>query len=284
MRLPPRFWAISIFLLSLWLCIPRVNAQPYFTVYPTEGSVDTDIFLQIRGLPGTGFYEVYYLYIFWDDILLGTFPDNSQTYDHYFDTHFSPPNRDNYASLGNHTVYFKVWNAGRNAVFINATFDFTIIEYVPCPEYLALNATYYNLLAEYETLSMNYTSLLADYGSLLIDHTSLLDDYDSLLSNYSSLHLSFLSLSADSSSLTQSYSQLQSNYNSLKTNYDSLKALHDNLKANLDSLESNNSNLATSYDALIRELIFTRTLSYLFAATTMVLVATTVYFAFRKPK
>ncbi|HKZ94760.1 MAG TPA: hypothetical protein VJ249_09320 [Candidatus Bathyarchaeia archaeon] len=266
---------VGIFvLLSLVLTVPRVNAQPYFAVYPTEGNVNTDIFLQIRGLPGTGFYEVYYLYIFWDDILLGTFPDNSQTYNHYFDTHFSPPNSGSYSALGNHTVYFEVWNAGRGTMFINATFDFTITEYLPCPEYLAMNATYYELLG-------NYTNLLANYNSLFVNYTALLADYNSLSTNYNNLFKSYDSLAKHYSSLNSTYDELTDNYGGLQASYDSLKTNFDRLESDYNSLKSNNSNLTTSYDALVGELVSTRNLSYIFITTTLIFVATTVFFAAR---
>lgn len=248
---------------SLVLVLPEVNAQPYFAVYPTEGNVTTDIFLQIRGLPSTQFYEYYYLYIFWDDFLLGVFPDNSGTYNHYFDTHFSPPNSGNYSALGNHTVYFEVWNAGRNAIFINATFVFKITEYFPCPEYVALNATYYSLLG-------NYSSLLDDYNTLLADYNELLDDHNSLSTNYNDL--------------LGSYDSLTNHYDSLNSSYYDLKSDYDMLRSDFNSLESNNAELTTSYNALIGELSSARNLSYVFITTTMILIAMTVYFAVRKPK
>jgi len=269
---------VGIFvLLSLVFVLPTVNAQPYFAVYPTEGNVNTDIFLQIRGLPGTQFYEAYYLYIFWDDILLGTFPDNSQTYDHCFDTHFSPPNRGNYSALGNHTVYFEVWNQGRSAMFINATFVFTITEYFPCPEYLALNATYYELLG-------NYTNLLANYNSLFANYTVLLADYNSLSTDYNDLFKSFDSLAKHYGSLNSSYDELTANYGSLKASYDFLKTNFDRLESDYNSLNSNNSNLTTSHNNLIGELAFTRKLSFIFVATTMILIGITIYYAIRKSK
>ena len=247
----------------LALVLPKVNAQPYFAVYPTEGNVTTDIFLQIRGLPGTGFYEYYYLYIFWDDILLGVFPDNSGTYEHFFDTHFSPPNSGNYSALGNHTVYFEVWNANRNAMFINATFAFTITEYFPCPEYVVLNATYHSLLGNYSSLLENYNTLLADYNELLDDHNSLSTNYNDLLDSYDSL--------------ANHYDSLNSSYYELKSNYDVLKS-------DVNSLESNSENLTSSYNTLASEMNSVRNLSYIFTATTLVLIVTTVYFAMRKPK
>ena len=261
---------VFFIVLSLVFVLPRVNAQPYFSVYPTEGNVNTDIFLQIRGLPGTGFYEYYYLYIFWDDILLGVFPDNSGTYEHFFDTHFSPPNSGNYSALGNHTVYFEVWNNGRTAMFINATFVFTITEYFPCDEWLALNATYTSLLASYSdilndynslladhntlqanynNLQNNYNSLLADYNNLLSSYNALASDYDSLSSNYYELESSYENLSSTYSDLLAVYSQLQSNYDGLQGSYDSLSADLNTLQALYSSLLTNYTNLQADYDS-----------------------------------
>ncbi|MEM3703358.1 MAG: hypothetical protein QXX79_02905 [Candidatus Bathyarchaeia archaeon] len=257
--------------------MPKVNAQPYFTVYPTEGSVTTDIFLQIRGLPGTQFYEYYYLSIFWDDILLEIFPDNSGTYDHYFDTHFSPPKSGKYSALGNHTVYFEVWNAGRNTMFINATFVFTIIEYFPCPEYVALNATYYSLLG-------NYSSLLGDYNTLLADYTELLDDYDSLSTNYYDLLDDYTSLSANYNDLLDKCDSLARYYDFLNSSYYELKSVFDTLKSDFNSLKSSNENLTSSYNTLVGEVSSARNLNYIFTATTLILMITTIYFAIRKPK
>lgn len=241
---------IFIFTLS------EANAQPYFKVYPTEGDVNTDIFLQIRGLPGTGFYEYYYLYIFWDDILLGTFPDNSGTYDHYFDTHFSPPNKGNYSALGNHTVYFEVWNNGRTAMLLNDSFVFTITKYLPCPEYLTLNTTYYQLLTDYNALNDSYQNLMLQYNSLNANYNTLLNQFDNLTGYYNFLQ-------SIHSILTSNYAQLQGNYTQLVTSYSNLQTNHSNLSTDL-----------TNY----------RNLTYVFIITTAVLLATTIYFARRKQK
>lgn len=308
---------VGIFVvLSLVFMLPIVNAQPYFAVYPTEGNVNTDIFLQIRGLPGTGFYEYYYLYIFWDDILLGTFPDNSGTYEHYFDTHFSPPNNWNYSALGNHTVYFEVWNNGRTAMFINATFVFTITEYIPCPEYLALNATYYqllaeynslnasyqNLMAQYNTLSANYDDLLNQYSNLSGNYYNLLGSYNSLVSdydemkttyheletNYQSLNATYFSLNTGYQNLSLIFSQLQNSYNGLIESYTSLQSIHNSLTLNYAQLQGNYTQLVSSYSDLqtdhsnlSTDLTNYRNLTYAFVITTIVFLALTVYFARR---
>lgn len=307
-----------LFLLITNSLMARVNAQPYFSVYPTEGTINTDIFLQVRGLPGSGFYETYYLYIFWDDTLLGVFPDNSQTYDHYFDTHFSPPNS-TIEALGNHTVYFEVWNNGRIAMYINATFIFTITEYFPGPEYLALNATYTTLLTNYKALNAsyyvlqaqynelfgNYSSLLSEYNSLLVQYENLLTNYNSLSANYNDLSESYDSLTAYFNSLNSTYysllythNQLQSNYNSLQNSYDNQQGSYDNLsndynylvsnyvqlQGNYTSLNSSYGDLQTEYSNLLSELTNYRNLSYALVVTTLVFIATTVYFARRKAK
>ena len=305
--------SIGIFVvLSLFFVLPIVKAQPYFAVYPTEGNVNTDIFLQIRGLPGTGFYEYYYLYIFWDDILLGTFPDNSGTYEHYFDTYFSPPNIGNYSALGNHTVYFEVWNANRNAMFINATFVFTITEYFPCLEYLTLNATYHqlladynslnasyeNLMAQYNTLSANYDALLNQYSNLLGSYDSLVSDYDEmnttyqeLNTNYQSLHSTYSSLNTKYQNLSSIFNQLQNSYNGLTESYTALQSIHNTLTLNYAQLQGNYTQLVSSYSDLqtdhrnlSTDLTNYRNLTYAFIITTVVFLAITVYFARGKSK
>jgi len=130
-KLFSKIWLMSVLLLMITFAIPRVNAEPYFNVYPSKGSVFTDVYLQIRGLPSTGYGDDQdVLIIIWDDILIGTYYD-SPSYQHYFDAHFYPPNRGNYSTLGNHTVSFTVWSKDRQHLFMNSSFVFAIIEYYP---------------------------------------------------------------------------------------------------------------------------------------------------------
>jgi hypothetical protein len=275
----------------------KVNAQPYFTVNPTKGNSKTDIFLQIRGLPGSGFYEVYYLYIFWDDTLLGVFPDNSQTYDHYFDTHFSPLNEGNYSAVGNHTVYFEVWNYHRTTMFINATFLFTIIQYLPNDEYLALNATYSTLLnsynalnasytalqAQYDVLASNYSSILASYNTLLLQYNGLLDDHTSLSDSYGTLASKFISLNSSCFIVSGNYQSLNVSYSNLQDAYNQLQVNFVNLQGNYNGLNMNYNNLETDYEALVSNANTTRNLEYVLVFLVIVLIALTVYLAMRKP-
>ncbi len=239
------------------LLLPNVKAQPYFNVYPTEGNANTEIFLQIRGLPGTGFYEYYYLYLFWDGVLLGVFPDNSGTYQHYFDTYFYPPNTGNYSALGNHTIYFEVWNRDRTAMHINASFVFTIIEYLPCDEFMALNVTYYQLLGDFKALNTSFWNLMYQHDALNTEFSNLQTQYTTLLGNYNSLSTNFDALSLTYDALSLTYNALSLNCNEINTAYDELSAnyldlssMYFNLTTKYQNLSSTNSQLQNSYNEL----------------------------------
>ena len=244
--------------------IPKGNAQePYAKMFPLEGNVFTNIYIMVRGTESFGEGKIdYYAYVFWDDFYVGKYGQVWSTPPPLgfavplgiFDIFFNPPNKFPYSNQEVHNVTVEVW---REAAFgYNFSLSFKIAPYIPCPEYLALNATYHDLLA-------NYTNLSANYNSLLTNYTDLLADYNVKLANYSSL--------------SKSYDSLSSSYDALETDYDSLKS-------NYDSLQSNNANLTTSYSALVGELAATRNLGYIFITTTMVLVATTIFFAARKPE
>jgi len=127
------------------------------------------------------------------------------------------------------------------------TLIFEIIEWAPSPEYLALNATYSELLSNYTNLSDNYNSLVANYSTLNDDFTSLSANYDGLLDSYDGLN--------------STYYNLQRNYDSLSSSYDTLEA---------------------SYSALIEEMSSARNLSYVFITTTIILAATAIYLAVRR--
>jgi hypothetical protein len=244
--------------LLLTLNVAETSAvEPTAKIVPTEGTVYTDIFLQIRGLekflegdnwPG---YRDMELYLYWDDkpLILGlSDPGSGDKNMHYFDVHLSAPNEHPYSDLGNHTIYIEIYQDWAKYL-CNFTLTFEIIELLPCNEYLALNSTYSVLLANYSSLNASNNALQTQYNDLNNTYHELLADYYMKLANYSSLSTS---------------------YDSLSTSY--------------DSLQSNNDKLTTSHNAIIGELGSTRNLGYVFMATTMFLLATAVYFAVRKPK
>ena len=247
-----------ILVLMLAINVSYVSAvEPTAKIVPTEGSVYTDIFLQIRGLekflegdnwPG---YRDMEMYLYWDDkpLILGLSDLGSGDKNmHYFDVHFSAPNEHPYSDLGNHTIYIEIYKDWA-AFLCNFTLTFEIVEYLPCDEYLALNATYSELLSNY---------------------TNLLDNYNSLVANYSTLNDDFTSLSANYEGLFGSYDGLNSTYYNLQRNYDSLSSSYDTLEA--------------SYSALIEEMSSARNLSYVFITTTIILAATAIYLALRRTR
>jgi len=231
----------------LALNVPKVYAEPTAKIYPTEGTVYTDIFLQVRGFGIGEEWDVHYkLYLFWDSEPIMTGVDDGGN--HIYDIYFNPPNEHPYSDLGNHTVYVELWRSHYGWTFIaNFTLIFEIIEWAPSPEYLALNATYSELLSNY---------------------TKLLDNYNSLVANYSTLNDDFTSLSANYDGLFGSFDGLNSTYYNLQRNYDSLSSSYDTLEA--------------SYSALIEEMSSVRNLSYVFITTTIILAATAIYLAVRR--
>ena len=102
----------------------------------------------------------------------------------------------------------------------------------------------------------------ADYNQLLTDHDALNFTYNSLVAEHSSM---------------------QTNYNVLNSSYESLTASYNSLTLNYDSLQEDHTYIKTKYDASIGELNIVRTLMYIFAITTAIFVATTVYFRKKAP-
>jgi len=259
------YFLFPILVSMLSLNVAYVSAvEPTAKIVPTEGTVYTDIFLQIRGLekflegdnwPG---YRDMEMYLYWDDkpLILGLGdPGSGDKNMHYFDVHLSAPNEHPYSDMGNHTIYIEIYKDWAQYL-CSFTLTFEIIEYLPCDEYLTLNATYNSLLAEYKTLNNSCNSLQAQYNDLTNTYQELLADYNAKLANYSSLSTSY-------ESLCDSYDTLETNYN---------------------LLQSSNDKLTTSYNDLIGEMATARNLGYVFITTTMIFIAMTVYFAARKPR
>ncbi len=84
--------------------------------------------------------------------------------------------------------------------------------------------------------------------------------------------------------LSDMYSQLQSDYDGLQEAYDSLSTDLNNLQGLYNSLLANYTNLQGDHNTLTDDLGTTRSLSYIFIVTTIIFMATTVYFAFRRSK
>jgi hypothetical protein len=114
-------------------------AEPYAKIYPKEGTIFTDIYIQIRNL-GDGI--LFHLYAWWDDKLIIERlqnPDYAQyswqhDYKGLYDTHISTPNEYPYTELRNHTVFIEIWKE-RTTFFLNFTLTFKIVEYYPPPSF-----------------------------------------------------------------------------------------------------------------------------------------------------
>jgi hypothetical protein len=95
-------------------------------------------------------------------------------------------------------------------------------------------------------------------------------------------------LQFDYNLLNHTIQELLGNTADLQWQIDSLNSTCNNLQDSIDNLQgqvdSLNSTLKSGQEAIINELSTIRNLMYLFIATTVILIATTVYFAKRKPK
>ena len=157
---------------------------------------------------------------------------------------------------------------------------------------------YNTLLANYNALNSSYYGLKSSYETLNSTYYDLLDTYDELQSDYNSLQESYNTLDADHNTLQSTYNSLLTNYTNLQGDYDSVCSDYDTLEADYNSMESSYNNLETSYnslnstcneleskhDTLTADLGTTRNLSYILIITTIVFIATTVFFAIRKPR
>lgn len=123
-------WFLSIILIVTVIIsrVPSVQAQPTADIYPTQGSIYTDIFLQVRGIGGQ-------LDLFWDDKLIGVYDENFYGDMMGFDIHFSPPDEYPYSELGIHNVSVQIWWRHWDGEWYITEQDFTlqfeIVDYYP---------------------------------------------------------------------------------------------------------------------------------------------------------
>jgi hypothetical protein len=264
-------------------------------ILPSQGFANTVILIRFKTL-NASVGGVQKADIFWDDYSVALNKDGllgaDGSYNYNVTVPFVPPLSD----IGNHTIRVDsfVFNYGQ----ISFSFNFTITEYVPSPEYLALNDTYYSLLTNFTDLLGNYSALLVNFSKMSTDYAALVSEYSQLLLNYNSLSANYNSLTANYNSLSANYnsllanynnfhsvfSSLQANYTSLQQSFQSLSSNYNTLRTDYDSLESTYSGLRSNYDSVLGQLVFERNLNYIFIATTIVLAITTLYLATRKPR
>lgn len=291
-------FAVSITLIDVRAQDSLIEAE----IFPSKGTAGTEILVRFS-TRNASIGKVETADFFWDDATIELNKPGVQGADGSYNYQLNVPTEPPLSDVGNHTisVYSLVSNYGQ----VSFNFTFEITEYVPSPEYVALNATYNALLANYTDLLGNYSSLTANYTSLLTNYTTLLADHDTLLNEHNTLLSDYNSLSANYNTLIANYNALSANYNSMLSNYNNLHSLYtlflanytnlqgyfnslssnyDALRTDYDSLESNYRSLKTNYDNALGELSTTRSFMYIFIASTIALAATTVYLFQRKPK
>ena len=121
------------------------------------------------------------------------------------------------------------------------------------------------------------SDLQSSLDELQTEHKDLTTKYDGLKSELDSLKTSYDTLKSD-------YDSLKATHDTLKSGYDTLKTSHDTLKSDYDKLKSDYGSLESKYDASTAELSTSKNLMYIFIITTIAFIATTIYFARRKPK
>lgn len=264
-------------------------------ILPSQGSANTTILIRFK-TTNASIGDVQKADIFWDDYSIALNKDGQLGADGSYNYNLTVPSTPPLSDIGNHTIRVdsSVFNYGQ----ISFTFNFTLTEYVPSPEYLTLNATYYSLLINftdllnsYNALLANYSKTSADYAAIVGEHSQLLLDYNSLSANYNSLTANYNSISANYNSLVANYNNLHSVFSSLQTNYTSLQqsfqALGSNynaLRTDFDSLDLAYSSLKSDFDSVLGQLAFERNLNYIFITSTIILTIATFYFATRRLK
>ncbi len=124
--------------------------------------------------------------------------------------------------------------------------------------------------------SITYDELLSLYNELLVNYSTLQADYNELLTNYTALNSTYLSL-------VREYDLIQANYSVLNSSYESLNASYNSLTLTYDSLREDYTYIKTKYDAALGELTIVRPLMYIFAITTAIFAAATIYFRKKAP-
>jgi hypothetical protein len=121
------------------------------------------------------------------------------------------------------------------------------------------------------------------YEDLQVAYNQLLADYNSLLNSYNTLQTNYNQLLADYDSLQNSYNNLQANHNTLQTNCNSLNTTYYNLLSDYSSLQTSFNELKSKYE-FAGETANALDLMYVFIETTVIFIATTVYFVLGKRK
>jgi hypothetical protein len=281
---------LMILLLSLMLIsVARTNAQtePQGEILPPQGPANTTILIRFTTLdPNVS--NVQTADIFWDNLTIGLnqqFVTGANGISENYN--LTPPAASPFSDVGNHTIRVDTKVPSPKTY----SFIFNITESVPSPEYLALNATYYHLLANYTDIFGNFTRLQADFAQLSANYTTLQQihtndtvNYSTLIAQYNVLNTNYNSLTANVNLISTNYADLNDTYGALSSNYASLQASFQTLGANYVALNTSYTSLISNYNSVTGQLDLSRNINILLVIATIALLITTVYLAILKPK
>lgn len=292
MSIQQKFMLAALLFVSMTFVVPiQVRAQNdsiEAEILPSQGFANTIILIRFRTI-NASVGGVQKADIFWDNYSVALNEEGILGADDSYNYNLTVPSQPPLSDTGNHTIRVdsSVFNYGQTSF----SFIFTITEFVPSPEYLTLNATYYSLLSNFTDLLNNYNALLINYSTISTDYAKVLSEYSQLLLNYNSLSANYNSLTANYNSLSANYNSLVTHYNdlhtvfgSLQSNYTSLQQSFQSLRTDYDSLNSTFFRLQSNYDSVLGQLILDKNLNYIFITSTIVLTITTLFFATKKPR
>lgn len=168
------------------------------------------------------------------------------------------------------TFAFNVRGVGSSPIVLNhisledtsgSSIPFTVLHDTVTVEAMPLetwvNGEYAELLDQYDSLNSNYARLQIDYHSLNSTHIHLLSNYTQLQGTYASLNSTFSLLQEEYHELEGNYTQLTEDYASVASSYTELESEHAAMKGEFNNI---------------------RNLLYVLTATTILFIATTVYY------
>jgi hypothetical protein len=264
-------------------------------ILPSQGTATTIIIVRFT-TTNASVGKVQTADIFWDDTTVALNQQGVLGADGSYNYNLTAPTEPPLSNVGNHTIRVdsSVFNYGP----VSFNFTFTITEFVPSPEYTALNATYNSLLTNYTNLLANYTQLLINfnetsktyanllsqanqlnlsYNTLLANYNSLIANYNSLVANYNSQEINYNSLQATFNALLTNYTSLQNSFQSLDSNYNALTQYYNALNTSYTSLTAN-------YDAARGQQALSTNINYTLTTSTIILAAITIYLYIKKSK
>jgi len=276
---PWKILLLTSLLLSLAFVTPiHVKAQDIpieAELLPSQGGANTTILLRFTSTNST-FGNVQTADIFWDNSTIAFNAQGIQGANLAYNYNLTVPKEPPLSDIGDHAIRVDSTITGYGTVSFN--FTFTVTEFVPSPEYIALNDTYTSLLTNYANILGNYTQLLSNFTELSANYTTLLAEYNNDTLNFNTLVSQYNVLSAN-------YNSLSSAYNLLSTASANLTTLYGSLQADYQALNASYSNLAQNYrDLNAGQLAFSHNLNYILIIVIIPLAIVVVYLIFFKPK